>query len=287
MLQLGVDFSQWNDNELTKEIVECWKGSGVRHAVVQYSSKMKQQLSALQAAQWMPDGVDAYVYLYWGVDPWGQTPMTRVANAINMMQGYPVQRLWLDAEDSTHPYDEAQLLACVDICNIRGIPCGIYTGRWWWEPKTHNSETFRNLPLWHAEYVTDRPEALIDLTEVNISGFKPYGGWDHVTLWQFHDTTTLCGYNVDLNAYEALDEEPEEVPTLPTYDAVTRSADQHFIEFHDVSGFVVYRLGSTDGSSGSRQSRPRNGNVDSADHWEWLRTESVTGYCYWSQVEGD
>lgn len=52
------------------------------------------------------------------------------------------------------------------------------------------------------------------------------------------------------------------------------------------NGFVVQRLGSTDGAAGSRISKPW-GDPNSGGHWLWQRTDSRTGETYWSAEEGD
>lgn len=198
-MSLGVDFSQFG-GPLAQQTIACWKQNGVEFAIVQYSAVMTQHLEALAKAA-MP--AEAYVYLYWGVSPWNQTPQDRTVAALNMAGGN-IKRLWLDAEDSTHPYREDQLLECVRICEQAGMPTGIYTGRWWWQPNTGDSQAFKNLPLWHAEYTAPDGEAgpRPDLAPA-LSSFKPYGGWTKPTIWQFQNTHQFCGHSVDLNVQYA------------------------------------------------------------------------------------
>lgn len=188
-MRRGVDFSEWG-GPLAAETVVAWKGLGIRFAIVQYSRRMTQHLEVL--AQVGGLDVEAYVYLYWVQDQWGQTPQQRTRNALNLLQGSSVRRLWLDCEDSEQPFDEAQLWECVTICNQAGIQPGIYTGRWWWVPRASNSQLFAELPLWHAEYV-DVPD---------FDSFVPYGGWTRPTIWQYQGTTTLAGHSVDLIVME-------------------------------------------------------------------------------------
>lgn len=196
-MALGVDFSQYG-GALAPSTVECWKQSGVKFSVVQYSERMGQHLDALTAAGGID--IEAYVYLYWGKDPWGQTPQTRTRNAL-AKAGNRISRLWLDAEDSTHPYDEGQLAECVEICNELGMATGIYTGRWWWVPQTGDSRAFMHLPLWHAEY-----------TAPNFDAFQSYGGWQRPAIWQYQGTTQLCGHSVDLNQREDVAPIPSPTP---------------------------------------------------------------------------
>ena len=188
-----VDFSQ-HGGALAPETVNCWRSQGIAAAIVQYSERMKQHLDVLEAKAMRAEG---YVYLYWDRSPWNQTPQDRTRAALAMANGR-ISRLWLDAEDTSHPYDEQQLLECVALCHLAGMETGIYTGRWWWEPRTGNSQTFAHLPLWHAEYVTPSPNADLAMSP-DFSKFKPYGGWTQPTIWQYQGTSTLCGHSVDMN----------------------------------------------------------------------------------------
>lgn len=199
-MRFGVDFSQ-HGGALAASTVECWKAKGITHAVVQYSERMRQHLDVLHQAGGIE--VEAYVYLYWGLSPWQQTPQDRTRAALAMAGGR-ITRLWLDAEDSSNPYREDQLAECVAICEAVGMPTGIYTGRWWWVPRTRNSQAFRHLPLWHAEYTINPP--------ADLGNFASYGGWARPVIWQYQGTTTLCGHSVDLNA---LEDEPANPPVQP------------------------------------------------------------------------
>lgn len=192
MNTLGVDFSQWG-GELAPSTVECWKSEGVRFAVVQYSSFMRQHLGALK------DGgipAEVYVYLYWGQDT-----AKRVKDAITMVGDFDVPRLWLDAEDATTGFTPETILerlkAAEEACDR---PCGIYTGAWWWKPYTRNSTAFKHLPLWHAGYTSSGSVA--DLRPPSFEAFDPYGGWSRPLMWQYQGTTMLCGHSVDMNVKE-------------------------------------------------------------------------------------
>lgn len=196
-MRLGVDFSQWG-GPLSVNTVECWRAQGVDHAIVQYSALMRQHLQTLKDAGGIE--TEAYVYLYWGQSPWGQTPVQRTKECIDIMDDFGIKVLWLDAEDSIHPYDEAQLIECEQYCYSRGIVPGIYTGGWWWIPNTRNSQTFKHLPLWDANYLAEATHPDLSKSPNNFDRFRPYGGWSKPTIWQWHNTTLLCGHSVDLNA---------------------------------------------------------------------------------------
>lgn len=200
-MRLGVDFSE-HGGALSASTVACWKGHGVDHAVVQYSQRMSQHLDAVKAAGGIE--VEAYVYLYWGRSPWNQTPLDRTRAALDMA-GNRITRLWLDAEDTTHAFNAQELAQCVRLCEQRGMPTGIYTGRWVWVDRYGNPSGFEHLPLWHAEYqVQEGLPARPDLKPNSFDGFKLYGGWTKPLIWQFQGTCTLCGHQVDLNAVDEL-----------------------------------------------------------------------------------
>jgi hypothetical protein len=134
--------------------------------------------------------VAAYVYLYWRYDIAGQ-----VREALRVVEGFPVERLWLDCEDATGGLSAEAIVEKIGEAVAAGgdFPCGIYTGRWWWQPATGDSAAFKYLPLWHAEY-TSGADVL-----PSFEGFRPYGGWSRPVMWQFQGTTTPCGVGVDLN----------------------------------------------------------------------------------------
>lgn len=67
-------------------------------------------------------------------------------------------------------------------------------------PNTGNSQAFNHLPLWDANYLAEASIPNVGLLPPNFDGYKPYGGWLSPTIWQWHNTTSLCGHSVDLNA---------------------------------------------------------------------------------------
>lgn len=276
-MRLGVDFSQWG-GELRADVVECWKGRGVSHAVVQYSELMDQHIRALQAAGGID--IEAYVYLYWGLSPWGQTPLDRTQAALKRAGGR-VSRLWLDAEDISNPFRADQLAECVAFLEREGMATGIYTGRWFWEPHTGNNLDFRHLPLWHAEYLTTNilaePERM---KAVDFGAFQSYGGWARPAIWQFQGTASLCGHSVDLNAVDDVVVTPPAPAPPPVAELANgpRKEGNFVVMYND--GVAVMRWGSTDGRYPGRISK-RFG-----DEYLWLRHDDRL-LAYWSREEGD
>ena len=264
--------------------MECWRENGVSHAIVQYSSLMPQQLEVLAQAGAGLIEVEAYVYLYWGVDGWGQTPQARTRNALTRAQGR-IRRLWLDCEDSAQPFQEQQLRECVEICQQSGIAPGIYTGRWWWVPRTWNSQAFAHLPLWHAEYLGQAPAPDLMRLPQDFAAFQPYGGWQTPAIWQWWNTTTFCGHSVDLNAIPYQPIEEDEMANLNPDGSQRIVAEGPFIVTYN-GGVAVQRIGSTDGMYPGRMSKRFGGD------WLWFRTLDDANppslvAPYWSPVEGD
>jgi GH25 family lysozyme M1 (1,4-beta-N-acetylmuramidase) len=112
--------------------------------------------------------VGGYVWLYAGIDGAKQ-----VADALDTAQKAGValgerNPLWLDCEDYTDKsYPSlAVIQQAINACDDHALVCGIYTGGWWWRPRTGNSQAFSDLPLWDANY--DDPPGL---------GAPGYGGW--------------------------------------------------------------------------------------------------------------
>lgn len=181
----------------------------------------RQQLLALQQAGFVQ--LDAYVYLNFGGDPAQQ-----VTDALGHVYGFPIQRLWLDCEDTNSgkaPHENVQFIQrAVEACGER-IACGIYTGRWWWVPHTDNSTAFSSLPLWVA---TDDEHP-----DLSFPAAGPFGGWAKPMVEQYHLDTTLWdvpGVAVDLNVYDEPAPVPSPEPPPPPEPAGDLIAQQLFIE---------------------------------------------------------
>ena len=186
-MPLAVDVSHWS-GEITEQQMACLRERGVRRVIAgtQRRAIARQQLEAAVAAGLE---VEAYVYLYLRANV-----ARRVQAALETVEGLPVRRLWLDAEDTTSGLTPEQMVerlrqaraACGE------FPAGIYTGGWWWRPYTADSRAFADLPLWHARY-DDRP---------TLDGFRPFGGWERPAMKQYAHNVDRCGVTVDLNWYE-------------------------------------------------------------------------------------
>jgi hypothetical protein len=194
-LTFAVDISHYSAEFTTNEVA-CWWASGVRHVIVGtlYPSITVQQL------QTAVDGgmtVDAYVMLYWDYDITSQ-----VQNALATVQGFPVRRLWLDAEQPRGNWSSSQLIQKIQeaVHAVGTFPTGIYTRKVWWLNNVGNTTAFSNLPLWYAYY--DHYDDFNDWYYPQYWYEGPFGGWTNPTGKQYDSDWTapdLCGVNVDYN----------------------------------------------------------------------------------------
>ena len=90
-MSMAIDVSHWT-GEVTTQQMECLARRGVRRVIVcaQRREVARQQLATAVAAGLEVEG---YVYLYLRADVTG-----RVHRALETLAGFPVRRLWLDAE---------------------------------------------------------------------------------------------------------------------------------------------------------------------------------------------
>jgi len=110
--------------------------------------------------------VSGYVWAYWGVDA-----LEHINSALDVAPpGSNLKMIWIDCEDDAGAAPGTVgpwLVTAREIIEARGYRMGIYTGRYWWQDKTGNSEVFADLPLWLADYDN------VDTLEMRY----PFGGW--------------------------------------------------------------------------------------------------------------
>jgi len=74
---------------------------------------------------------------------------------------------------------------------LAGKKVCLYTAWWFWVGHMGNSEAFKDVPLWNADYDAD---AAMDFP-------RRYGGWTEVIGKQYAGTTVVDGQAVDLNTF--------------------------------------------------------------------------------------
>lgn len=186
----AVDMSKYSQ-ELTAKEALCMVDEGVRLVIAGTGHKQSLgQWSEQQAGVALDAGLvlDGYRWLNLS-----EPIVPQMDNAFASMGQYldRVRMWWIDAEDTTtQNMSPAEVLDAigdaVDYCDQRQARVGIYTGSWWWKPKTGDSDMFADRPLWNAYYAA---------TE----GSLPYGGWEDSAIWQYEGNVTVCGQLVDLN----------------------------------------------------------------------------------------
>ncbi len=128
----------------------------------------KYSIAHAQSARARGRTVGGYVWLYAGIDGAQQVNSALDTAAHAGIVFSPTNPLWLDCEDYTDgTFPNLEIIRqAVEACESEGFPCGIYTGGWWWKPRTGNSTEFSHLPLWASIYDSSR--------EMVAPGF---GGW--------------------------------------------------------------------------------------------------------------
>lgn len=213
----ALDISNYQ-GEVSAATVACWKAAGIEHVIVRASLETVAmgELAQRQARVIVDGGLglSAYVWAYWG---WNPEATARAA--LRLFADLPVQRWWVDAEESGQGYTPDQLEAWLERILAVLPDQGIYTGAWWWNYFIGESPLAR-YPLWDANY-DGLPQ----------SGFVPYGGWTKEAVSQFSSSYELCGYTLDINwiddAWLAEGETvPGKGPTREEFDALQARLDE-------------------------------------------------------------
>lgn len=123
--------------------------------------------------------------------------------AIANAQATGVKRVWIDCEIDAAPFGFTDDLGATPggrVSTIRiltqriraaGLEPGIYSAPWWWRPNTGDTQEFRDLPLWFANYPADG-HAMPELPD-------PFGGWTKPAIHQYTSSFNVCGRDRDAN----------------------------------------------------------------------------------------
>ncbi len=268
----AVDVSHWSGTVAESEVA-CWWDSGVRHVITgtQNSDINTQQLQmAVDAGM----TVDAYVMLYWDYDITDQ-----VERALAMTAPFPIQRLWLDAEQPPGGRSAAQLIQkiqeAVNACGTQA--CGIYTRKVWWRDYVGNTAAFSHMPIWYAYY--NGRDDFNDWYNPLYWYEGPFGGWDDPTGKQYDSDWTapdLCNVNLDYNImyrFEAVPSLMAEVGKVTTSQASESTWQSVSLSNSYVKPVVVMQPPSY---NGGQPSTIRIRNVSASgfefqiDEWDYL-----------------
>lgn len=205
----AVDCSNYT-GALRAEVLAAWKAAGVGLVIAQAiepppaypKGVTRQQIAACAAAGL---ATDAYVWCWTYSDVEAD-----IAAKLGLLEGLPIRRVWVDAEDTAAATPAAHIqaveraLAVVDAWGAeRGLPkAGVYTAWWWWRDHLrcpsagrHAVAPWWDRALWDAEY---------DGVADNAVGWHPFGGWSERRVKQYAGTSTLAGQGgIDLNVLSA------------------------------------------------------------------------------------
>lgn len=188
-LTLGIDVSNYS-GALSSGQVDDLKKAGYGLVIVQAitgldgKSYTSQQLATCHG---MFMRVQGYVWCF------PNETAASVNSRLNMFNGFPLERIWLDVEQAGVTVKDVNLaLSLCDLYMGNDTPTGIYSGKWFFDAQKWTNRSFwANRPLWDSNY-----DGVAD-PDVN---FRPYGGWDRCEIKQFRGTSTVAGIpNVDIN----------------------------------------------------------------------------------------
>lgn len=214
----AADLSNYT-SDLSVASLEAWKGNGITHAIVQAidppagypPGKTRGQVVFLAANGFT---VDAYIWL------WFALGLDDIHHKLSLLDGLPVQRLWLDVEDlAAENYNQGAceekvaqaLAACDGWQTARGVtlPTGIYTGWWYWTDQRYmgKSTAFSDRDLWDSNYDGHPVSDETMLRDGRIVPFEGYGGWERRAIKQYWGTMGLHDiWGIDMNVLSAEEE---------------------------------------------------------------------------------
>lgn len=186
----ALDISAWS-GELTTTEADCMAAEGIKLIIAGTGhANSLGRWSEQQAGVVLDAGLVLDGYRWLNLN---KPIVPQMDNAFASMGNHlaDVRMWWIDCEDeqlgSMGPAEVIDAIGdAVEYCERAEVRHGIYTGGWWWKPRTGNSEAFSHLPLWNADYRSAEHHL-------------PYGGWDESAIWQFQGTTLVCGQSVDRN----------------------------------------------------------------------------------------
>jgi Glycosyl hydrolases family 25 len=191
----AVDVSNWT-GPLSARALNDWKKAGIGLVIVQAvdpppgypPSVTRQQCQAVLDAGLLLEG---YVY-HW------ISNLDRLKRELALLDGFAVRSVWADEEDVSGQWPVAQVVdqihqACAVLDSFpttSGSKAGVYSGAWWWGPRTGNTTEFSDRPWWPSQY-----DGVMDVQRV-----QKWGGWTQAALKQYAGTSALSGVpNVDLD----------------------------------------------------------------------------------------
>ena len=287
-MSLGIDCSNYGGVPQPSQAA-CMRDEGFDFVIV---GTQNEDIARRQLDVFVPAGFHCELYYY----PRYVGDVARLDRVFRLANGFQLTRVWDDVEwniDLQGPepgpaFVLPHLRTRIARVQAEGLEVGIYTGEHYWRRMTGNSAEFSHLKLWHAGY------GLPAYTIANLpsfDAFRPYGGWARPFAWQFHGTTELCGFSVDLNVTEVplmADVDPGPVvtppdpvgppvgpppPPDPTLEVIPGANGLAFVDSPSIgfAGWILYNQGVPIWRFGGATHGETAKNFGGA--WQWLRNE--------------
>jgi GH25 family lysozyme M1 (1,4-beta-N-acetylmuramidase) len=200
----GLDISNYTGFLGSVEIITMQQ-KGVRYVVPRVSLEAGRQRHEITRQHFdilAEFGIETGGYL-WCYGSW--SPEATVQDSLALLDGRPCRWLWLDVEDEGDPVSADWILRAVRECERHGRAVGVYTGRWYWQPRYGDWNP--GVALWTAEY--DQNPA--------INRWTPYSGWTYLTGKQYAGSgqQTVFPFSCDLNTFDDAVLAPVKPPPIP------------------------------------------------------------------------
>jgi len=202
---MGVDFSSFQGSP-SQSVFNCFKQNGKNFLINQIWSG-GYGINANFVANWQKakaagiQYIDAYAYICNNCA--GNTPANICGKIKSTLPSGFDGMVWIDLENCSGCWvgsyadrmNFAQSVA--NQCHANGLKLGIYSGMGAWESvfgsAGYDGGSLKNYPLWYSHY--DGVTSFSDWANIR------FGGFSNPAIKQYVGDTTLCGLDVDLNAY--------------------------------------------------------------------------------------
>lgn len=102
---------------------------------------------------------------------------------LSMFNGYPVEKLWDDVEQSGLTVADVDLLLTRSDMYLPTQRTGVYSGKWFFDQQGWTGLTrWSDRDLWDADFD--------GIADPNV-GFEPYGGWTRRVVKQYRGTSSI------------------------------------------------------------------------------------------------
>lgn len=191
----GVDVS----TPVSESAFRCLKGNGFDFAVSRCwhsSGTVDHNVVDTVASAWAAGLAHVDVYMF--PCPTCGNAKGQVADAVKYLRDNDVRfgMYWFDIEGPQYWHkDQAEnrafMAEMLEEARAQGVKIGIYSSESQWIPIFGDWSGGAAYPLWYANYDN----------QVSFADFRPFAGWSHPAIKQYHGTTYICGAGIDKDWY--------------------------------------------------------------------------------------